>query len=48
MQLLFNFVEGVVVAVGDDYVDLGLRGESTIDQVMNATTNVDELEGACD
>jgi len=47
-QMLFNFVEGVIVAVGDDYVDLGLRGEASIDKVMNASTNVSELEGACD
>lgn len=47
-QMMFNFVGGVVTAVGDTYVDIGFRGEVTIDQLLHATTNVNELEGACD
>jgi len=47
-QMLFNFVGGVVTAVGADYVDIGFRGEVVIDQMLQATTHVIELEGACD
>lgn len=47
-QMLFNFVGGVVTAVAADYLDIGFRGEVVIDQMLHATTNVNELEGACD
>ena len=47
-QMLFNFVGGVIQAVGADYVDVGLRGFAVIDKLFQATTTVTEIEGACD
>jgi len=47
-QMLFNFVGGVITAVGENYVDISFRGNAIIDQLFEATTNVVELEGACD
>ena len=47
-QMLFNFVGGVIKAVGEEYVDIGLRGYTVIDQMFQATTVVTEIEGACD
>ncbi len=46
-QMMFNFVGGVITAVGDHFVDIGFRGEAVIDQLLHSTTNVIELEGAC-
>jgi hypothetical protein len=47
-QMLFNFVGGVVSTVSDDYIDISFRGYATIDQLFQATTNVNELVGSCD
>jgi hypothetical protein len=47
-QMLFNFVGGLIADVGSDYVDVTLRGSSMIDQLMEATTDVNDLLGACD
>lgn len=46
-QMLFNFVGGVVRTVGDDHIDIGFRGQATIDQLFESTTDVFELAGAC-
>jgi hypothetical protein len=47
-QLLFNFVGGVIQAVGADYVDVGVRGYAVIDKLFQATTSVNDIPGACD
>ncbi len=47
-QMMFNFVGGLVTTVGADFVDVSLRGYTLIDQMFEATTYVDEIEGACD
>ena len=47
-QLVFNFVGVLITSVGDYYVDFTIRGSANIDQAFEATTNVEELENACD
>ena len=47
-QMLFNFVGGVVSTVGADFIDISFRGHTTIDQMFESTTNVQEIPGACD
>ena len=47
-QMLFNFVGGMIQAVGETYVDVAMRGYVTIDQVYEASTIVTDIEGACD
>jgi hypothetical protein len=47
-QMLFNFAGGVITAVGADYVDMTLRGRAIVDQLFEATTNQEEIVGACD
>ena len=47
-QMLFNFVGGLITAVGDTYVDFTLRGIAHIDHAFEATTNVENIDGACD
>lgn len=46
-QLAANHFRGVVVEQGADFVTLSLRGVARIDQLMNANTIVDEVEGGC-
>jgi hypothetical protein len=46
-QLRFNLVEGVPVEIGPDFVDLGLRGEIEINQMMEVETGVEEILDAC-
>jgi len=46
-QMLFNFVGGLIADVGSEYVDVTLRGTSTIDQLMEASTDVNDLPGGC-
>jgi hypothetical protein len=46
-QMLFNFVTGVPSAIGDEYVDVSIRGHTLIDQLFEAETNVNELPGVC-
>lgn len=47
-QMLFNFVSGVPVSVGQDYVDVGIGGEISIENMYNVETGANELPGACD
>lgn len=46
-QMLFNFVGGLIAEVGSEHVDVTLRGSSTIDQLMEASTDVNDLPGGC-
>jgi len=46
-QMMFNFVGGVITAVEDEYLDITFRGETVIDKLFRSTTNVIEIEGAC-
>lgn len=47
-QMQFNFVEGVPLDVGDDYVDVGLSGYVHINEMFETETGVDEIDDACD
>lgn len=47
-QMLVNFVSGIPVAVGQDYVDVGIGGEISIENMYDVETGADELPGACD
>jgi hypothetical protein len=46
-QMHFNLVEGVPVAVGAQYVDIGIRGRALVDQMFEAESQVRELPGGC-
>jgi hypothetical protein len=43
----FNFVETVLVNLGAEHVDMGIRGQAAVDQMFEAETQVRELPGAC-
>lgn len=47
-QLQVNFVEGVPLNVGNDYVDVGLSGNVHINEMFETETGVNEIVGACD
>lgn len=47
-QLQFNFVSGMPSEIGNDYVDITLRGQAHIDQMFEVETGANELPGACD
>jgi len=47
-QMLVNFVSGVPVSVGQDYVDVGIGGEISIENMYDVETGANELPGACD
>lgn len=47
-QMLFNFVSGVPVSVGQDYVDVGIGGQILIENMYDVETGANELPGACD
>lgn len=46
-QMLFNFVTGVPLKVGEDYVDVGLSGQVRINEMFETETGVEEIAGAC-
>lgn len=47
-QMLFNFVGGVPTEIGATYVDMSLRGQVNIDQLMEAETDANDIAGACE
>ena len=47
-QMLFNFVGGVPLEVGDDYVDIGLSGTVHINEMFETETGANDLPDACD
>jgi hypothetical protein len=47
-QMQFNFVSGLPAEVGASHVDMTLRGQVHIDQLFEATTEANEIMGACD
>ncbi len=47
-QLQFNFVGGIISKIGSDYVDLNIRGQAIMDEIFEATTEVNDLKGVCD
>ncbi|HYW94724.1 MAG TPA: hypothetical protein VE870_04000, partial [Bacteroidales bacterium] len=47
-QMQFNFVGGIISDINDNYIEVTLRGRAVMDQVFNATTEVNEIPGACD
>lgn len=47
-QMKFNFVEGVPIEIGDDFVDVSLRGDIDINQMFEVETGANDLPGACD
>ncbi len=47
-QLRFNGVEGVPAEIGANYLDLSLRGQVVVDQMMEAETDAKDIPGACD
>lgn len=46
-QMQFNFVEGVPAEIGDNYVDVSLKGQVDIDQMFEVETGANEIPGAC-
>jgi len=46
-QMVFNLVDGVPTAVGPEYVDIGIRGETVVDRMFEVESRVNELPGAC-
>jgi len=47
-QTMFNFIEGVPSQISTNYVDITIRGNVFIDQMMEVETGADEIRGACD
>lgn len=47
-QMLFNFVTAVPIDIGEDYVDVGLTGFVTINEMFETETGVHEISDACD
>ncbi len=47
-QMRFNLVGGIVTTVADKYIEVTLRGHSTMDELFKAVTEVYEIPGACD
>lgn len=47
MQMLFNFVKGVVSNVGSDFIDITFRGNATMTELFLGFTDVNELENGC-
>ncbi len=47
-QMLANYFKGVVINVGDDYVEFTLKGTLNLDKMYKTETNVKDIEGACD
>jgi len=46
-QITFNLATCLVTHIGADYVNVSIRGEAVVDQIMDASTLVWEIEGAC-
>lgn len=46
-QLFTNRFEGVVTAIGEDYVDFTVKGTTLVDKMLEVETKVSEIEGAC-
>lgn len=46
-QLFSNQFEGVITEIGSDYVDVSVKGVTTIDKIMEVDTKVGELENGC-
>lgn len=46
-QMLFNFVGGVPLEVGDNYVDIGLSGTVHINEMFETETGANDLPDAC-
>ena len=47
-QMQFNFVGGVISRIESNFIEVTLRGQATMDEIFDATTEVHEIEGACD
>jgi hypothetical protein len=47
-QMQFNFVSGIISDIEKDYIEVTIRGHAIMDQLFNATTEVNEVPGACD
>jgi hypothetical protein len=47
-QLRSNFVTALVTKIGEDYVEVSIRGTSVIDQMINASTLVQEVDPGCE
>lgn len=46
-QLMFNFVTGVPIEIGDDFVDVGLAGQVDINEMFETETGANDIENAC-
>jgi hypothetical protein len=47
-QLLANQFGGVISAIGDDYVDISIRGTSTVNKFFEVESQVNEIDGDCE
>ena len=47
-QMQFNFVTAIPIAIGKGYVDVGLAGYVTIDEMFETETGIDDIENACE
>lgn len=47
-QMLFNFVDGVPLATGPDYVDVGIQGEIDIAKMYSYESKANDIPDACD
>ena len=46
-QMLFNFVEGVPVKIGADYIDISIRGEVFINEMFETETGAKDVPNPC-
>jgi hypothetical protein len=46
-QLTFNFAEGVITRIGAQYVEFTIRGQTKVNQFLQAETTVQEKVNAC-
>lgn len=46
-QLMFNFVTGIPITIGADYVDVGLAGQVDINEMFETETGANDIANAC-
>lgn len=46
-QMMFNLMTGTISTVGNDYIDITIRGNAIMDQLFKASTDVQEIANAC-
>ncbi|MGW8315012.1 MAG: ETX/MTX2 family pore-forming toxin [Bacteroidales bacterium] len=46
-EMAFNLMGGVISDIQSNYIEITIRGQATMDEIFDASTEVHEIEGGC-